>query len=92
MTSDCFICPHCLTAVHGPKLEPLYTLRQAAALIPYHYPSLVSYLRRYKQEYPAVYRAYRDKGILRRVRLLTGTEIRQLRKRYIYGPGKERVL
>lgn len=68
---------------------PLYDLGLAAQLIPCTRVALYQHLSTHKADYPPV---YRREGTGRRVRLLTGDEIRRIRSRMLRGPGLERVL
>lgn len=92
----CVVCSHCGNHLAVEKVEPLYSLREAERLIPLYYPTLVSFLRYHKDEYPALYQdtvliEAKNKRTHRRTRLLTATEIKKIRKLRLHGPGIDRV-
>ncbi len=69
------------TADHFPlPCEPLYDLKCAYRLVPIQYEALRKFLSRHKRQFPAIYR--RGAGG-RRIRLLSASEIRQIRKMVI---------
>jgi hypothetical protein len=63
--------------------EPLYDLQLAAALLPCSAGALRTHLYRHRAEYPARYR--RQGSGHRRVRLLFGREIEQVRRQLLRG-------
>lgn len=85
------LCPHCLKEISDNYVEPLYTLQQAAELVPLTLPALKQYLSRHKDDYPAIYRYFRDVyptyRATRRIRLLPASQVRLLRSQYLRGPG-----
>ena len=64
-------------------VEPLFTLRAAAAIIPMRIATLRTFLSRHKAEFPARYRL--DGSGHRRIRLLYASEIWRIRRMVIRG-------
>ncbi len=78
------ICQRC--GHQGEPLEPLFDLRLAAELIPMQATSLSVHLSRHREKYPPRYRL--EGPAHRRVRLLTASEIRQIRVAVLRGRGR----
>jgi len=90
------ICPHCSGCIQECGIEPLYSIAEAVRLIPLHYTVLMGFLQRYKAEYPALYQdsvliEARNKRTHRRIRLLSASEIKRIRAKYLNGPALSRV-
>ncbi len=63
---------------------PLYDIKLAAQLIPCKFVTLMRYLQRHKQHFPAI---YRRAGHPRRIRMLTAPQIQRIRAGMLKGPG-----
>lgn len=77
------VCGKC--GAQGDMIEPLFDLDMASALIPMRYPSLKTYLSKNKEQFPARYMLTHGH---RRIRLLTGNEIKAIRAVVLRGPGR----
>jgi hypothetical protein len=75
-------------------IMPMYDLKCSSMLIPMSESGLRKVLSKYKSIFPARYRftTTKDKGIRVKVRLLTATEINQIRSLIFTGPGKLKVV
>jgi hypothetical protein len=74
-------CPECSHVFAHLPVQPLYTLQMAAMFI----PMTLSTLRSRLKSMPARYA--HEGRTRRRIRMLTGTEVRRLRSQAITGPG-----
>lgn len=74
-------CCHCGAAT----IDSLFDMRLAAMLVPMHYGTLKKFLSRHKAQFPARYRLSGREH--RRVRLLSGAEIKRIRAMTLRGPG-----
>lgn len=77
------ICTRC--GHQGEPLEPLFDIALAAQLVPMHPDALRMHLSRNKAAYPPRYRL--DGSAHRRKRLLSASEIQQIRRKVLRGPG-----
>ena len=77
-------CPRC--GYVGESIDFLFTLRAAAMLVPMSYDALRKFLSRHREEFPPV---YDTEGAQRHlIRVLTGRDIREIRRRVLRGPKK----
>lgn len=72
-----------------PPVCPLWDLQSACILVPCTYSALKGFLSLHRDEFKAV---YRRQGTGRKVRLLSGEEIRRIRGMMLKGPGLSNVL
>jgi hypothetical protein len=88
-------CHECGAQSAAPSLEasgidPLFDLRLAAYLIPMRVDTLKKWLTRHKELFPPLYRL--QGRMHRRIRLLSGREIRLIRSMALRGKSAERAL
>lgn len=89
--ATCLECGHDPTRPTLPPIEPVYDVAVAAELIPYRPKAhLMSWLHRHKDLFPAIYRTMYIGSRARssRVRVLTHTQILNIRWMILSGPGK----
>jgi hypothetical protein len=87
-------CESCGTPISMPLLEvagidPLYDMRMAAYLIPMRYETLKKCLGRHRELFPPLYRL--QGRMHRRIRVLSGREIKLIRALSLRGKSAERV-
>ena len=77
------VCGSC--GVEGQIIQPLFDLDMASTLIPMRYASLKTYLSKNRNRFPPRYMLTYGH---RRIRLLTGQEIKIIRAGLLRGPGR----
>ena len=77
------VCGSC--GVEGEIIQPLFDLDMASTLIPMRYASLKTYLSKHKEQFPPRYMLTYGH---RRIRMLTASEVKTIRKAILSGPGR----
>ena len=77
------VCGSC--GAEGEKIQPLFDLDMASSLIPMRYSSLKTYLSKHSGQFPARYMLTYGH---RRIRMLTASEIKEIRFSLLRGPGR----
>lgn len=77
------VCTKC--GAEADAIQPLFDLDMASSLIPMRYNSLKTYLSKNKELFPARYMLTHGH---RRVRMLTGAEVKAIRAGLLRGPGE----
>ena len=77
------VCGRC--GSEADSIQPLFDLDMASSLIPMRYSSLKTYLSKHSDQYPARYMLTYGH---RRIRMLTASEIKEIRFSLLRGPGR----
>ena len=87
-----YTCPHCHASFPKPSpVEPLYTLEEAAALVPMRHSTLKTYLSKRKEYFGEPIYMRLSRGVVQS-RLLSASDVVKLRamRTYVQQPGSRK--